>query len=199
MDKEPTLAERLEAQAAAKRRLLERFKPKPHVPAPPEAFVVDEGALEALRLERRAARQAEKERRWAAQAYIPRQPDPVVVAEAKASQAAAIGLVRVDKPTVYYTRSRQLARTSAFTKALILEMQAGRCYLCGHGFSQANPPTTDHVTPRARRGANVHNRLMACQGCNGAKGDRAPHPCELLYLTALNLMLARWTDTSQLE
>lgn len=51
--------------------------------------------------------------------------------------------------------------------------------------------TVEHVVPKARGGAGRdRNTALAHQRCNLAKADRAPRPCELLYLAALNLMLA---------
>lgn len=200
--KEPTLKERLDAQAAAKRRLLERFKPRPMVAAPPEAFVVDDAALEQVRRQRRAERQAEKQRRWAAQACTPRQPDPAVVVTAarEAQQAAQERPPRQGAPTIYFQpNDGGRGKTTPQAKQVIADLQGNLCYLCGCDFDDHVRPTTEHVRPRARRGANRANRLMACLPCNQAKGDREPHPCELLYLEAVNLALDRRGDAEQLE
>lgn len=199
--KEPTLKERLDAQAAAKRRLLERFKPRPMVAAPPEAFVVDDAALEQVRRQRRAERRAEKQRRWAARACTPRQPDPAVVTAAReAQQAARERPPRQGAPTIYFQpNDGGRGKTTPQAKQVIADLQGNLCYLCGCDFDDHVRPTTEHVRPRARRGANRANRLMACLPCNQAKGDREPHPCELLYLQAINLALDRRGDAGQLE
>lgn len=72
------------------------------------------------------------------------------------------------------------------------ELQERRCYLCIRrwGRRQAWWPTADHVVPRALGGGWSGNVLLAHSECNHKKGDRAPHPCELLYLAAVNERLA---------
>lgn len=70
----------------------------------------------------------------------------------------------------------------------IAKLQGGRCYLCG-GVMRTEP-TREHVTPRARGGRNARNILAAHQACNLRKADRAPYPCELIYLAAVNARLA---------
>ena len=107
-----------------------------------------------------------------------------------------------------YWRSRALAawRTAtagadrAFYRALgVLELhnrQHGRCYLCGAGFDRfpglrharsRNPKvwTRDHVFPRAAGGSDDGNRMLAHRGCNEAKDQRWPWPCEVIYLAAV--------------
>jgi 5-methylcytosine-specific restriction endonuclease McrA len=46
--------------------------------------------------------------------------------------------------------------------------------------------TLDHVIPRALGGADGGNILLACSKCNNRKGSRAPAPCEMIYLAAVN-------------
>lgn len=86
-----------------------------------------------------------------------------------------------------------------FRRAL-LNAQGRACYICGNRFPgkddwvglyksymrDPRKPTFDHVTPRALNGPNDwRNLLFACMSCNVAKDDRAPHPCELLYLSTI--------------
>jgi 5-methylcytosine-specific restriction endonuclease McrA len=77
--------------------------------------------------------------------------------------------------------------------------QRGYCYLCGKSFIAGfNAPylkqaSVDHVRPRVRGHTRMHNKLLAHIGCNTDKGERQPHPCELLYLEAINEMLV-WED-----
>ena len=49
--------------------------------------------------------------------------------------------------------------------------------------------TRDHVTPKAMGGRFWWNKLLTHAACNNRKGDRPPHPCELLYLEASNLRI----------
>lgn len=72
------------------------------------------------------------------------------------------------------------------------ELQEQRCYLCDRVFARARKlwATFDHVTPKALGGKWGGNVVLAHQVCNHEKGDRAPRPCELLYLAAINERLA---------
>lgn len=65
----------------------------------------------------------------------------------------------------------------------LAKLQGGLCYLCGQVMRAE--PTREHVVPKARGGKNARNVLAAHQACNLLKADRAPYPCELLYLDAL--------------
>lgn len=88
------------------------------------------------------------------------------------------------------------------TKAL-LKLQKRRCYLCCKPFTcvPAGTPdrrrlnrlgkvTVDHVRSRASGGTLYRNKLLAHEDCNCRKGDRAPKPCELIYLDAIYLQVA---------
>lgn len=79
--------------------------------------------------------------------------------------------------------------TGATTVGAIADAQGGLCYLCGRAFSADLPPTREHVVPRVAGGRNHGNILAACTPCNGAKGDRLPHPHEIAILEAINLQL----------
>lgn len=84
-----------------------------------------------------------------------------------------------------------------YPKGLIHDAQGGRCYLCDTRFRRGIlPPTRDHVTPRARGGQCAANVLVACRPCNLTKGDRAPHPCELIYLAAVNARVEAYLAAS---
>lgn len=75
-------------------------------------------------------------------------------------------------------------------KAVMHEMQRGRCYMCRARLNRIEQ-TFDHVRPKARGGLNEWNFLLACRPCNQRKADRPPHPCELLLLASVNWEL-RW-------
>lgn len=83
----------------------------------------------------------------------------------------------------------------AIVKRVIWNAQGGRCHLCGHPLRQKwrSPELTfDHVWPKSRiAGANSFegNIMLAHKDCNHAKGDRNPHPCEMLFLSAVNRRL----------
>lgn len=94
------------------------------------------------------------------------------------------------------------AREVGIKPATLMLLQGGRCYLCDNPMEV--PPSTrpmpghtipartrsrDHVIPKARSGHNRRNQLLACHLCNAAKGPRLPHPCELIYLAAVNAQL----------
>lgn len=72
--------------------------------------------------------------------------------------------------------------------AAIFRLQNGVCYLCPDRMRQA-AATCDHVTPRSRQRGFVGKILMTHRRCNERKADRSPHPCELIYLEAINLRL----------
>lgn len=100
--------------------------------------------------------------------------------------------VGVSKPKVaedYGRRMGKLARLREIAARIVL-VQGGSCYLCGEEFSGARPATQDHVIPKAKRGRNRHNILMAHLTCNWEKADRMPTPDELAYLRRVNVALA---------
>jgi 5-methylcytosine-specific restriction endonuclease McrA len=78
--------------------------------------------------------------------------------------------------------------SSKLRKAKMLaRLQGGCCYLCWNSFEAMRlTPTIEHVVPKSRGGANRGNLLAACEPCNVKKGSRAPHPCELILLAAIN-------------
>lgn len=86
-------------------------------------------------------------------------------------------------------KAAEQARAHKFRR--IYELQGGRCYLCGDPFESQAKATDDHVTPKAMGGRRTANILHACRGCNHAKSHRAPRPCELIYLEAINRSLPR--------
>jgi 5-methylcytosine-specific restriction endonuclease McrA len=65
---------------------------------------------------------------------------------------------------------RQPKRKSV--KTTLINRDGFKCQYCG---SEDRDLTVDHVTPRARGGANgLSNLALACRSCNSAKGDRTP-------------------------
>lgn len=53
------------------------------------------------------------------------------------------------------------------------EGQEDCCY-CRVKFSEANPPTFDHVIPKSKGGTLLDGRVICCQLCNSSRGP-APH------------------------
>lgn len=97
------------------------------------------------------------------------------------------------------TRVRSIRRQAHLDR--LWEAQGKCCYLCGEKmypgdrYHHRRGWTADHVRPRAIGGSRWQNLLLAHAGCNNDKGDRPPHPCELLLLNAMNTQLheeARW-------
>lgn len=95
--------------------------------------------------------------------------------------------------------TRRIVRFSVYSMAeyrravlsTLYLLQDGRCYLCADPMRASSPQdpdgaTRDHVTPRIRGGRDTENLLAAHRACNERKADRAPHPCELIYLAAVN-------------
>lgn len=95
--------------------------------------------------------------------------------------------------------TRRIVRFSVYSMAeyrravlsALYVLQDGRCYLCDRRMLASSPrdpdgATRDHVTPRIRGGRDGENLLAAHRSCNELKADRAPTPCELLYLAAVN-------------
>ena len=68
----------------------------------------------------------------------------------------------------------------------MLMAQSNRCPYCGNGLYEYS---RDHVVPKVRSGTEGGNLVLAHPGCNNQKRDRLPHPCELVYLAAVNLRL----------
>lgn len=85
-------------------------------------------------------------------------------------------------------------------KRLTRELQRHRCFICGKVFAGQSGnrapfarrmlgATEDHVIPRDMGGRTPWNALQAHNRCNSLKGNRPPHPCELIFLAAVNLAL----------
>jgi 5-methylcytosine-specific restriction endonuclease McrA len=66
--------------------------------------------------------------------------------------------------------------------------QGKRCYLCNREIALASA-TDEHVTPRSKGGRTRSNILVADGPCNVRKANRAPYPCEILYLAYVNLVV----------
>jgi hypothetical protein len=74
----------------------------------------------------------------------------------------------------------------------LFDIQGGRCYLTGQPMTWKNPPTWEHVMPKAHGGRRLNNLLLAGFYANLDKGDRRPYPCELLYLRVANEIVRDW-------
>lgn len=120
----------------------------------------------------RAKRAAECATKRPAPAPAPAQHAPKTVAPA----------FLVQERRLEYRRERAAARVD-----LLMRLQRGYCYLCAQPFYASQPPTLEHVTPRALGGKTQRNVLLAHSACNNGKSDRAPRPCEMIYLDAINL------------
>jgi len=69
-------------------------------------------------------------------------------------------------------RQRRRAVLSLLRNSLA-RRQSNRCALCGKPFTDSNPPTIDHRTPRTRGGSDDRRNLQAThKRCNQAKGNR---------------------------
>ncbi len=95
-----------------------------------------------------------------------------------------------NRPPVYAAVHRKQKREPVLKSLFdgIVQAQGGRCYLCGKPMEK---PTREHVMPRALGGRNAKNVLGAHSLCNRIKADRYPKPCELLFLAAINLRIAK--------
>lgn len=71
--------------------------------------------------------------------------------------------------------------------ARLWEAQGRRCPGCGGKIGDVRPgaamaPTEDHVVPRSKGGSGERpNIVLMHAACNRRKGNRQPHPCELLF------------------
>ncbi len=86
-------------------------------------------------------------------------------------------------------RARIREARNAFRYARLLAAQDNRCYICTEAFTDENPPTKDHVWPRARGGRDGRNILWACVPCNGSKSDSVPTEEQMARLRELNVWL----------
>lgn len=88
-------------------------------------------------------------------------------------------------------------RTRILRKNLALWFaQRRRCFLCGGVILDLDAPhprsaSEDHVRPRVKGHTKQGNILLACSVCNQRKGQRDPHPCEIIYLDAMNAIMGR--------
>ena len=79
----------------------------------------------------------------------------------------------------------------------LLYYQNSRCYLCGGMMTRRKRRhakslwrTTDHIMPRSRGGMQRGDNIaMAHMKCNNIKGNRLPHPCEVLFGRAIWLRI----------
>ncbi len=54
----------------------------------------------------------------------------------------------------------------------LLDRDGDACFWCFEKFSDRNPYTLDHLTPRVRGGSNqLDNLVLACFWCNGRRSD----------------------------
>lgn len=92
------------------------------------------------------------------------------------------------------TRVRSVRRQAHLDR--LHEAQDGCCYLCGKQMPERfryniNAGwSADHVHPRCHGYSRWRNVLLSHASCNRRKGDRAPFPCEVIYLQAVNARLA---------
>lgn len=73
----------------------------------------------------------------------------------------------------------------AFLHCRLQELHGRRCFYCGRNFRRRpmRRKTLDHYVPHSVwPGWDVANLVLACEGCNLAKGDRLPWPLVWLLL-----------------
>jgi len=81
---------------------------------------------------------------------------------------------------------RRRLRKAGVLEALF-NLQDYRCCYCPSPIGR--DATVEHVVPKAHGGKDHRNILLACLPCNARKANRAPHPCELIFLAAINARL----------
>lgn len=91
--------------------------------------------------------------------------------------------IQVRKRKIVVVKRAKVSRPLAPIFSKIRAAQENKCYLCGYDLSN---PNQDHVVPKAKGGKNAYNILATHPDCNVSKSDRAPYPCEILYLQAIN-------------
>lgn len=87
----------------------------------------------------------------------------------------------------------------------LFHAQRGRCAGCGNMIRQAfgnldDPlaPSFDHLRPRSVGGtAHIRNGLLKHRSCNGARGDRPPSGCDLIWHSAVQLRLKAATKRAR--
>lgn len=102
----------------------------------------------------------------------PIQPPPLVRSDEFGQFKRALRMLRKDRLQSRFAR--------------LLAVQEGRCYLCGRTFTLELPATEEHVWPKARKGTDWGNVLLACSPCNNAKGQRLPTEDEMARLREVN-------------
>lgn len=127
---------------------------------------------------------------------LPFDPDEILPAREVfrrlSAQRRAARHARVLAPTLYVVATEPtlefMVRIPGLPAARerLLQLQDNCCYLCGAEFTIADPPTVDHVMPKARGGRTRNNILLACFPCNNGKADRAPTDEEIDYLAYIN-------------
>jgi hypothetical protein len=181
MWKEPTAAERLQAQADARRAMLERLKPKPHVPAAEVIPWADREAerVAVLRAKPRARRcvpTVRSNRTVAAPSFstpkintAPRAPAPEPIRYAIHKDGV------VGKGTSRRYRMRRNKALAQWWKAQQWAAGNRSCCYCDVGLvmrgGHANTASVDHVEPLLPNGVNdtCENFAMACRRCNTRK------------------------------
>lgn len=77
----------------------------------------------------------------------------------------------------------------AYLNQQLRKAQRAHCYLCGQmmapegGYAHSSQcQSIDHIQPRSKGGEKfLPNIAAAHSGCNNAKSDRDPYPCEVLF------------------
>jgi hypothetical protein len=92
-----------------------------------------------------------------------------------------------------------------WTNSELMQAQHRRCYLCDtvlqdFAGNHIRAPSRDHVRPRhpekGRTLGSFLNILLAHTKCNNRKGRRVPRPCEVLFLEAINEIVAATRNQS---
>ena len=93
--------------------------------------------------------------------------------------------------TLTHPTAKERARKTSDFKELLSEVQNGKCSICGGTLPyRAYKATIEHTYPKSKGGQDMPgNMTLAHFECNNLKADRAPYPCEVLFLMAVNLAL----------
>jgi 5-methylcytosine-specific restriction endonuclease McrA len=95
-----------------------------------------------------------------------------------------------------YRQPRQRRSFSQSMRKAVMEKTAGRCYSCGHKFSDASEVWIEHIVPFSAGGSNeIENLLPGCPLCNFTRQNFTPRKIQRILSVGATLIREIDKDT----
>ncbi len=96
-----------------------------------------------------------------------------------------------------YRQPRQRRTFSQSMRKAVMEKTAGRCYSCGHKFSDVSEVWIEHIVPFSAGGSNeIENLLPGCPLCNYTRQNFTPR--KIQRILSIGSILIREIDKGSL-